>query len=361
MNTPSTTAVLPAEAQTKKTAASWPLSWQEGGWNGCVSQAARALRYLADKPRPSGGEAFPNSACCYDIASQLEKTQRELLVPASAALRAQLQSAAAPWPRYVVKDEGEGADSKLAGLPTWSRVWAVVKHGSQESIDNDLGERVGFFVSEEAATALRNTLSAPVAITAPPAAPAPVPVPVPQADPQPAPVFNAAEVDGDRLLQIARDMGLRSYLHGVNASNAKAILTVFVAQVASAGLIATRRIADVQEEREAFEAVASLDVGWDTANKVKNGTAYRDLATNCAFWGWMERSAFAPRAVAFTPANFRPAFRDGDTISSKALHELWMRSAPQNTGHPAEADLTWQLGTFAHEIQSTLLEAARRG
>ena len=47
------------------------------GYNGAISQAIRALRYLAENSRPTEGERFPNSACCYQVASELERTQRE--------------------------------------------------------------------------------------------------------------------------------------------------------------------------------------------------------------------------------------------------------------------------------------------
>lgn len=53
---------------------SWPPDWRREGFNHCMREAARALRYLAENPRPIGGESFPNAACCHQIAGELEKT-----------------------------------------------------------------------------------------------------------------------------------------------------------------------------------------------------------------------------------------------------------------------------------------------
>ena len=53
----------------------WCLDWKRNGFNGGILQAQRALRFLADNDRPSGGEQFPNSACCHMIADDLEITR----------------------------------------------------------------------------------------------------------------------------------------------------------------------------------------------------------------------------------------------------------------------------------------------
>jgi len=68
------TAVLPdARALPGDT---WPNDWKLNGFNHAITQAQKALRYLADKDRPSGGEQFPNSASCHMIADELEKTRQ---------------------------------------------------------------------------------------------------------------------------------------------------------------------------------------------------------------------------------------------------------------------------------------------
>jgi len=54
----------------------WPDDWRARGYNGILEQAQRALRYLADNDRPIGGEQFPNSASCYQLADELAVTQR---------------------------------------------------------------------------------------------------------------------------------------------------------------------------------------------------------------------------------------------------------------------------------------------
>lgn len=56
--------------------ADWPARWRQTGYNGAFDQAVRALRFLAENDRPSGGEQFPNSAACHMIADDLARTQR---------------------------------------------------------------------------------------------------------------------------------------------------------------------------------------------------------------------------------------------------------------------------------------------
>lgn len=62
----------PAASSQPVEMAGWPERWKFEGFNGCISQAAKALRYLAVNARPIGGEQFPNSACCYMIADELD-------------------------------------------------------------------------------------------------------------------------------------------------------------------------------------------------------------------------------------------------------------------------------------------------
>lgn len=54
----------------------WSDDWKAFGFNGAIRQAQEALRFLANNDRPSGGEQFPNSACCYMIADELEITRK---------------------------------------------------------------------------------------------------------------------------------------------------------------------------------------------------------------------------------------------------------------------------------------------
>jgi hypothetical protein len=47
-----------------------PVAW----WNGCDKTVPNALRYLADNPRPSGGEDRYNSLHLYQLAGEIEHT-----------------------------------------------------------------------------------------------------------------------------------------------------------------------------------------------------------------------------------------------------------------------------------------------
>ncbi|WKZ86290.1 hypothetical protein N5B55_04890 [Ralstonia pickettii] len=60
--------------------AGWPAAWLEEGWNGCMNTAARALRFLADHARPTGGAQTFNAEHLMQIADELEITKRALLV-----------------------------------------------------------------------------------------------------------------------------------------------------------------------------------------------------------------------------------------------------------------------------------------
>ncbi|HBT4785541.1 TPA: hypothetical protein MB364_000843 [Klebsiella variicola subsp. variicola] len=53
---------------------SWSRPWRENGFNYCLPQAVKALRYLAEKDRPTGGNSFPNAECCHQLAGELELT-----------------------------------------------------------------------------------------------------------------------------------------------------------------------------------------------------------------------------------------------------------------------------------------------
>jgi hypothetical protein len=70
------------EAQrTPKKSDKWHADWKANGFNHCMTQAAKALRHLANNERPSGGQSDFNSEHLMMIASELEVTQRELLTP----------------------------------------------------------------------------------------------------------------------------------------------------------------------------------------------------------------------------------------------------------------------------------------
>lgn len=59
----------------------WSADWKANGFNGCMRQAAKALRYLANNERPIGGQESFNLEHLLQIAEELELTQKELLAP----------------------------------------------------------------------------------------------------------------------------------------------------------------------------------------------------------------------------------------------------------------------------------------
>lgn len=69
---------------------SWSKDWREQGFNYCIETAIKALKYLADHPRPSGGESRYNAEHLIMTAQELALTRQELLIgrdrPAPAAV-----------------------------------------------------------------------------------------------------------------------------------------------------------------------------------------------------------------------------------------------------------------------------------
>lgn len=59
----------------------WSPEWKANGFNGCMSQASKALQYLASYDRPSYGESPFNAEHLLQIAGELELTKTELLRP----------------------------------------------------------------------------------------------------------------------------------------------------------------------------------------------------------------------------------------------------------------------------------------
>ena len=89
----------------------WSDDWKRNGFNGAITQAQEALRYLAEHDRPSGGEQFPNSASCHMIADELEITRKRYAALAAAPTpdaAASRQSDGDPDGWLAVKVNGEG-------------------------------------------------------------------------------------------------------------------------------------------------------------------------------------------------------------------------------------------------------------
>lgn len=59
----------------------WSVEWKREGFNHCLRVAAEALSYLAEKSRPSNGEASFNSEHCHQLAHELRVTITDLLSP----------------------------------------------------------------------------------------------------------------------------------------------------------------------------------------------------------------------------------------------------------------------------------------
>lgn len=57
----------------------WPDDWKRNGYNNVLLQASQALSYLAEKPRPGGGEARFNSEHLHQLAREIQMTQEMLL------------------------------------------------------------------------------------------------------------------------------------------------------------------------------------------------------------------------------------------------------------------------------------------
>lgn len=71
----------PAPARAPRKSDNWSSDWKANGFNGCMSQASKALRYLANNDRPSGGESSFNFEHLIQLADELELTKSELLAP----------------------------------------------------------------------------------------------------------------------------------------------------------------------------------------------------------------------------------------------------------------------------------------
>ncbi|WP_447775183.1 hypothetical protein [Pseudomonas chlororaphis] len=58
----------------------WSKDWKEQGFNYCIEPAIKALKYLADHPRPIGGESRYNAEHLIMTAQELALTRQELLI-----------------------------------------------------------------------------------------------------------------------------------------------------------------------------------------------------------------------------------------------------------------------------------------
>ncbi|WP_097138045.1 MULTISPECIES: hypothetical protein [unclassified Pseudomonas] len=58
----------------------WSKDWKEQGFNYCIETAIKALNYLADHPRPTGGESRYNAEHLIMTAQELMLTRQELLI-----------------------------------------------------------------------------------------------------------------------------------------------------------------------------------------------------------------------------------------------------------------------------------------
>lgn len=71
----------PTPSRTPRKSDKWSSDWKANGFNGCMSQASKALRYLASNDRPNGGESSFNFEHLIQLADELELTKSELLAP----------------------------------------------------------------------------------------------------------------------------------------------------------------------------------------------------------------------------------------------------------------------------------------
>lgn len=94
----------------KRSALDWDLDWRRFGFNRSVAVAIRALRYLADNDRPTGGSDRFNAEHLFQVAGELEVTQSELLEGSRLALEAQEAELLAWRLRYPAQvfQAGEG-------------------------------------------------------------------------------------------------------------------------------------------------------------------------------------------------------------------------------------------------------------
>jgi hypothetical protein len=58
---------------------SWGESWKRDGFNGCITTAIYALRYLSENQRPCGGEQSYNSEHLYDTAGYINDVRDDLI------------------------------------------------------------------------------------------------------------------------------------------------------------------------------------------------------------------------------------------------------------------------------------------
>lgn len=65
----------PAQREVAEPVATWPAHWREHGYNGCLSEAHEAMRYLANNARPVGGSSRFNAEHLLQIARELERTR----------------------------------------------------------------------------------------------------------------------------------------------------------------------------------------------------------------------------------------------------------------------------------------------
>lgn len=70
-----------APARAPRKSDEWSSDWKANGFNGCMIQASKALRYLASNDRPNGGESSFNFEHLIQLADELELTKTELLAP----------------------------------------------------------------------------------------------------------------------------------------------------------------------------------------------------------------------------------------------------------------------------------------
>lgn len=89
-------AELPAASAPSSTAAiggDWPEDWKREGYNHAVRVAAEAVKYLAEHPRPSGGQERYNSEHLHQVADELQRTLAYMKSFAPSAIGRDLQDA----------------------------------------------------------------------------------------------------------------------------------------------------------------------------------------------------------------------------------------------------------------------------
>ena len=57
----------------------WSTAWQREGFNHVLDIASKALTFLAENPRPSGGEQHFNSEHCHQLAHELKIAKHQLM------------------------------------------------------------------------------------------------------------------------------------------------------------------------------------------------------------------------------------------------------------------------------------------